>query len=146
MVTASDSSLMIYLDFDGVLHPTGGTTLPFEYMPTFEAVLRQYPKVQVVITSSWREVFSLEYIRDTFFSEGVGDRVIGCTPILRNSSRYDEIMMHRDQHGYLGTYLVIDDDASQFPEGWPPLLLCDGKRGLDTTMLETLKRQIKILI
>lgn len=60
---------VLFVDFDGVLHPVGRLkrqSLPFEYMHVLEAVLRRWPCLQVVISSSWRERYGLEQLRDFF--------------------------------------------------------------------------------
>ncbi len=82
--------MWIFLDIDGVLVPekqfdnyvSKEDILKFD--PTclneFENVLRCYPEVLVVISSSWREVFSFEVVRP-LFSPDIAERVVGFPPI-----------------------------------------------------------------
>jgi len=135
--------MRVFLDFDGVLHPVGGSTLPFEHLPSFEEFLRKHPEVQVVISSSWRETFGVDYIRETFFSFDVQQQIIGGTPSLPNCYRYDEVQTHIEQSGYKGDFIVIDDDAGQFPPAWPPLLLCNPSEGLTHEKLKELLHRIR---
>lgn len=122
--------MRIYLDFDGVMHPRIRDRIYFEHMEALEAILRENRNVQVVISSSWREVFKFEEMRD-YFAEDVADQIIGVTPVLKGKSRCEEVMQHLLDTGYGGNFIVLDDDASEFPADWPPLLLCDPAVGLN---------------
>lgn len=127
------SPMRLYLDFDGVLHafsPFNYAHQELEYLPAFEQILRQFPMVEVVISSSWRKDFSLNELRH-FFPEDLRARVIDTTPVLPGNTRFDEIKMHIEKTNYFGSFLVVDDDASQFPEGWNRLLLCKSEEGLN---------------
>lgn len=74
---------LLFLDFDGVLHPYGCTVdRYFEKADLVEGWLRRHPSVNVVVSSSWREQHSLDEMRG-FFSEKVAARLIGATPVLR---------------------------------------------------------------
>jgi len=134
--------MRIYLDFDGVLHPVNSPQQNFVHLPSLEALLRENPGIEVVISSSWRAVFSEEYIKDHFFSEHVANRIVGVTPIFRELTRYDEILVHIQQTGYEGDFIVIDDEPHQFPSGWPPLLICNPDEGLNAEKIEELKGRI----
>ncbi len=74
----------LFLDFDGVLHPAS----PFNrdagalcHLERFESVMRDFPDWKIVISSSWREEFSLEEIQ-SFFSKDIAARIVGGTPML----------------------------------------------------------------
>ena len=52
--------MILFLDFDGVLHPEGEDHIfkggvDFCFLPRLEALLREFPQVKIVISSSWRE-------------------------------------------------------------------------------------------
>ena len=121
--------MRIYLDFDGVLHGVPYKKEAFEHLPAFEEVLRAHPRVEVVITSSWREQFSLEEMR-TWFSEDVRNQIIGVTPILPDEKRVQEVRAHVKATGYRRRFIVIDDAAFEFPRNYPPLILCRTAQGL----------------
>lgn len=73
--------ITLFLDFDGVLHPQGGTTdLLFENANLLQTCLQQIEHLEVVISSSWAEVYPLEHLRD-FFEEqpGLHRLIVGCT-------------------------------------------------------------------
>ena len=77
--------MIVFLDFDGVLHPEtlrSGTTL-LSRLPLVEHVLREYPSVEVVISSAWR----LRYADTSLavaalrihFAPDIAPRVVGVT-------------------------------------------------------------------
>lgn len=83
--------MIIYLDFDGVLHDedviftrksgiqmrTPGRTL-FEWMPILEELLAPHPDVKIVLSTSWVRVTSFN--RALYrLSEPLRERVIGAT-------------------------------------------------------------------
>ena len=78
--------IVLFLDFDGVTHPE----------PCFqdnvmcrlgliEDVLREYPIVSIVISSSWRDHYTLDELRQ-HFAVDLRARVVGVTPSLKNPS------------------------------------------------------------
>lgn len=63
----------VFLDFDGVTHaffPRGDASdsknAHFAWLPRIEAVVREFPQVKIVISSSWRESHSLDELRRHF--------------------------------------------------------------------------------
>ena len=72
--------MILFLDFDGVLHPVGSTLSQcFSCLPLLEEFLRtEAPSWQVVISSSWREHYSRQQILE-IFSPDLRDRIIGST-------------------------------------------------------------------
>jgi hypothetical protein len=49
---ANPFAKVVFLDFDGVLHP--GFSETFRHLPTFDRFLRTMPDTSVVISSDWR--------------------------------------------------------------------------------------------
>lgn len=136
---------VLFLDFDGVTHPE----------PCFqenvlcrlhliEAVLLEFPSVDIVISSSWREHYPLEELRE-FFSPPLRPRVIGVTPSIKNPSsdwlpghipqfeRQWEIETWMKANRPWGTpWLAIDDRAHWFMPDCPHLLLLDSLESFRT--------------
>lgn len=87
--------MILFLDFDGVVHPEPCFTKDkeFQSLPLIEAVLREFPTVEVVISSAWR----LDWFIDLWppaegecvialrkhFSDDIQPRVVGATPDFR---------------------------------------------------------------
>lgn len=133
--------MRIYLDFDGVLHPIPTKAGPFEFIHLFEGVLREFPHVEVVISSSWRIDFDLETLQG-FFAEDVSLQVVGITPNLALRRRVHEIRAHLKESNYRGPFIVLDDAAGEFPKNYPPLILCETSVGLTSTLLDELRSRI----
>ena len=71
---------VLFLDSDGVCHPFRcPVDQLFCHLEMLEDWLRRRPGVDVVISSSWREVHPFDEMQ-SFFSEDVQSRVIGVTP------------------------------------------------------------------
>ena len=124
---------LLFLDFDGVTHPvfplpnrTDVENQYFSCMPRIEAVLRDFPEWQIVISSSWREIHPFDAIQD-FFSEDIRPRVIGVTPltsiVVPTYQRYLEIMQFLAKNP-ASHWIALDDVASIFPPDCPNLILC----------------------
>jgi hypothetical protein len=133
--------MRIYLDFDGCLHRAGRDKVMFEHMEALETILREHPHTHVVISSSWREEHSFDEMR-SYFAADVQRQIIGVTPVLPGATRHAEILQHVQSTGYDGDYIVLDDDSSEFPPGWPQLLLCDPTQGFDVEKQGELRRML----
>lgn len=142
--------VVIFLDFDGVLHamPSWQHEV-FEHLPVLVDVLRQFPELEVVISSSWREHHSLDALKE-FFPEDIQHLVVGVTPILGNGAASNPAERQREIEAWLqasrpaGTsWVAIDDWAAGFEPNCPNLLLTQSKRGFQATEAEVLKAMIK---
>jgi hypothetical protein len=78
-----DVATVLFLDFDGVTHPE--PTSPanfFAKLPLIESVLREFPIVQIVISSSWRMDHSLTEMV-AYFSQDIGALIVGQTDSIK---------------------------------------------------------------
>ncbi len=125
--------MILFLDFDGVLHSFGEKIANYCcYLPRLESVLRDFPEVQIVVSSDWRKHHDLEELR-TFFSPDIADRVVGVTPDLSStmnklnhtSIRYLEAKAWQDKNQYEGPWVALDDDPLNWLENDPHLIFCD---------------------
>src|ERR1035437_4587503 len=129
--------MILFLDFDGVLHPQYEdqpvpVDVAFCHLPRFEAVMRNFPAVQIVISSSWREQFSLDKLRSKF-SADVSARIIGVTPVFPSDhprmveQRESEIVAWLVAQGRIAEpWLALDDAAWQFKHHRDHLVVCTG--------------------
>ena len=134
---------LIFLDIDGVLRRNGAPLFELEVdlRNLFEETLRAMPGAEVVISSSWREGFSLIEIQ-AHFSEDVAARIIGVTPIAQESQhrRYREVLTYLAQSGQKGrTWVAVDDDAAHYPSS-VNLILVDPEKGLDSIAASRLSK------
>lgn len=143
--------MILFLDFDGVLHPfyrrsdlPDDENLPLAYLPRFESVLRDFPEVRVVVSSDWRHHHTLDELR-LFFSPELRSQIIGVTPRLDKGAGDWTGYRQREALAYLNSigepsspWIAIDDDALN----WLPdarLVLCnDGFRELEEQALRAL--------
>lgn len=145
------TSLYLFLDFDGVLHPEGvGSELEFCHLGGFEALIRQYPQVLIVLSSSWRLHLRLAELI-TIFSGDLQDRVVGATPQQQELAsarghRQRECEQWLASNAPGAPWLAVDDRASYFDQVCPQLVLLPhihaGGTGLEGEALELLKQRI----
>lgn len=123
--------ILLFLDFDGVLHPAlNYRRNNFCQLPIFEAVMREHHEVSIIISSSWRHIYSLAELK-AFFSADIAERINGMTGNSNGKQRYVEITHYLEQHVVEGTpWLVLDDNVFGFPSRWTNLVLCDSRIGL----------------
>lgn len=126
---------IIFLDFDGVLHPKGAGGPKFTRLALFESLLREPAVVDVaiVISSTWRQAYSLQALRK-FFAPDTAVRIVGCTPSLREyrtgCERGEEVEAWLSKHS-ASLWVALDDDADSFATKLHSrLVLCDGSVGL----------------
>jgi HAD domain in Swiss Army Knife RNA repair proteins len=124
---------VIFLDFDGVLnsatsflyednrrekHCEQGVvgpvneTLSYHCCAAFRRVLDIYPEVKVVISSTWRTLFDLEWLKAKLSEYHIdASRVIGCTPEDKEYlNRGNEIAWWLKDHPEVTHYIIIDDN------------------------------------
>lgn len=115
-------NIILFLDFDGVLHPyfLQNTDKHFMYINKLEKVLREYPKVNVVISSSWRINNSLEQLKQ-YFAPDIRNRIIGVTPEIkvsvfesRDGIREKEINLYLQENNLNNKWIALDDDKYSF--------------------------------
>lgn len=124
-------TVLLFLDFDGVLHPGLAGTLI--YLDRLYDFLRKHPNVRVVWSTSWRENYGVDGLLE-FFAAEFHDRFIGVTPVLSDTLRAvreQEILAWRRAHRVEHLpWVALDDDKSLFTPGCPNLVLCDTARGV----------------
>lgn len=127
--------MILFLDFDGVLHPFHRPAGAFSLLPYFERVMRDLPQVDIVISSSWREGHSLEEMK-SFFSPDIAERIIDATPVLNflehQYVREEEIAawLHRAGREH-ELWAAIDDTESFFSSRCDNLILVDPDTGFN---------------
>lgn len=147
---------IVFLDYDGVLHPDAAhisknqvivlrhDKLPaeyanhtlFGYTNALVAVLAEFPQILIVLSTSWVPVCGFEGAVSRL-PEGLQTRVIGSTyhslftPAWHEMTRYQQIRTHVGRHRLGSDWLAIDNDDI----GWPEelrgnLVLTDDNKGI----------------
>lgn len=133
---------VLFLDFDGVLnhvtptgyHPPHPGLLP-ECVAEVQALAEELD-ADVVVSSSWRETYSIPRLRDFLCAAGgaaLADRLIDVTPIYekvpkRLMLRSTEIAAWMLEKGAGKPHVILDDSGKH---GFPSLhfVHIDGRRG-----------------
>jgi len=122
---------LLFLDIDGVLHADHEQQLA--RLPVLEQYLVQMPDVRIVISSTWREDFSLAELQE-LFSPACQHQIIDVTPIL--SIGYDQGGRQREIEQFLqhpvwsgSAWLALDDWRSFFDADCSQLLWIDPATG-----------------
>ena len=140
-------AVLIFLDLDGVLRRKQSPLyrLDADCLSAFEQAVRKLPDAEIVITSTWREAFSLERMRG-LFSPDIAARIVGVTPIDRRREghyRYREVLAYMRRNGKSGvSWVALDDDSSHYPP-FANLILIDAERGFDSHAAERLANTVQ---
>lgn len=125
---------LLFLDFDGVVHPLAPAEQLhphgwFCWLPLLAEQLRAWPDVQLVVHSSWRTRFDYSELRQLLGA--LGPRFIGAAPDLPKAQAIESVL--RANVGRIRGHVVLDDDKRL--EGIPGLnlILCDSKEGLSAS-------------
>lgn len=146
---------VLFLDFDGVLHPVHAEVDQlFMAIPLLEQVLREFPSLDVVVSSSWREVHPLDEMQE-YFSPDIGTRIIGITAArpelgevpddLWSYVREGECAVWIARHRPWVPWIAVDDDAWRFKPHSKRLFLVDGKIGLTAASVDALRARLETL-
>lgn len=137
--------MILFLDFDGVLHPLffrpelpPEESKPFCYLPRLAGVLRDFPSVEVVISSTWRLSYDLNQIRERFPVD-LQARVIGVTPYFSDDERFGVRQQEAEkwlaEHRPGSPWIALDDMRTCWPF-LSNLIWCDdGFRELEEAVL-----------
>lgn len=144
--------MIVFLDFDGVLHPFGRDTL--ENVPALHEALLEFPEAIVVVSSAWRESHSERDLRRLLGP--LGPRMAGATPVLPEDEeavvfgfergirqRECEEWVRRNRPG--AGWVAIDDFPDLFLEDCESLLLCDPTVGFVRERAEELRERLEAI-
>ncbi len=135
--------MILFLDFDGVLHPNevthyqkrgivlecDGHTL-FEHADTLVEILSPYPQVKIVLSTSWVAALGFDRAK-SYLPENLKNRVIGATYHSALSARewwwsmtrYGQIARYVQRH-HLLRWIAVDDNDEGWPEDQRNHLVC----------------------
>jgi hypothetical protein len=132
---------ILFLDFDGVLHPLNSTKERLFCNVRYLEKSLEGASCKIVITSNWRLTHSIDMLRK-LLPKKISELIIGATDITTGvrHRRFKEIQ------DYLNTYIdsspvdwrAIDDIPQDFPIECGNLIHCDSNFGMGS------KEQIQI--
>ena len=146
----------VFMDFDGVTHPEPcRDDALFCFLPRIEQVLREFPTVDIVISSSWRLEFTVEQLQG-HFSPDIASRVVGMTPSNKQPGanwlpvssggheREGECEAWMRSNRAWGTpWVALDDRAHWFRPDCKDLLLTQSKVGFLETDQDRLRDMLQ---
>lgn len=138
--------MILFLDFDGVMHPNNQPDLLFVWVPRLAMWLDAWPQVDVVISSSWRVAHSQHEMVE-LLGPVIGSRVVGCTPWIdeeRDDNVYPAakttVLTHERQvqaEAWMAAswnperaWVALDDMPYLFEADCGRLVVCAGRQGL----------------
>ena len=139
--TVRVSARILFLDFDGVLHPNlCSENQRFDRVPLLEAALARR-EVRIVISSSWRFHYPYRSLVARF-PAALRPLFAGCTgdPFVGEHARYHEIRHWLGANAPTAHWRALDDAAFEFPERCPQLIRCDGAVGVTPAEISRLQR------
>ena len=132
-------SLLVFLDFDGVLRRESSPKYQLEtdLVERFELWVREqedtHGSVEIIISSSWKDAFTLDEIRRHFGSAYLWTRIKDVTPTLvgdRSFPRYDEIIEYLKSLDIVDTpWVAIDDQRDLYPPNLENLIVVNPVEG-----------------
>ncbi len=149
--------MILFLDFDGVLHPEIiGAPDDFVCRQHLWKILRTCLDVNVVFSTSWREMHTVQELID-FSTQGGGEdlahRFIGTTPYVLHEPgafraypyyrRENECCLWLSGNGHRQIWLAIDDYARYFSPACTSLFLVDAKTGLTEEAVAAIIQRIQ---
>lgn len=140
------SGRLIFLDFDGVLHPDFSEKGDFfKFAGTLIDILANHAgEVEVVISSSWRFHHDWDELLK-LLPEGLRPFIRGSTPEVEpgRHQRYREILAYLAACYDRYDWCAIDDDVLGFPKGCKELIACSGRVGFDEISAVALKKWLQ---
>jgi len=132
------SNKFLFLDFDGVLHPTTHGSVLLSQLPLLESALESCDYT-MVISSSWRFHMEIDALKN-HFSPALQNKIMGITgeAYIGAYARFHEINAYVLQHG-IKDWRALDDSYWEFPQGCSQLIRCNPNSGLT-------QREVKVLI
>ena len=133
---------VLFLDFDGVLHPTSHGSTLFSQMNLLEEALGD-GACQIVISSSWRFHMDLTRLRGQF-PKSIQERILGVTgePYIGSYARFHEINAYVQEQG-VNDWRAFDDAFWEFPKGCEQLIRCNPNTGLTVSEVNRLQSWLK---
>jgi hypothetical protein len=122
---------VLYLDFDGVLHPGGaqrsrsgcieliGEGSPLMFAAHLEELLVDHPQVKIVLTTSWVRALGLKGAKQKL-PPGLRERVVGSVyqhakRTTYVNQRFGLIIQHVAKHG-IKRWVALEDTHFDWPE------------------------------
>lgn len=146
--------MILFLDFDGVLHPLSRNQPDFVRAPLLAPVLVAFPETEVVLSTSWRTFHDIDALC-AFLPPVVAACVVGTTPLepCRDPEHFTRDMPRwparehqcrdwlRDNGREGEQWIVLEDDRDAFSEA-APVIWCEPTTGLNARTIAILAERL----
>jgi hypothetical protein len=144
--------VILFLDFDGVMHPLHGSEPVFCRVPMLAHWVQEWPGLEIVISSSWRQHATTEELA-LRLGAVIAPRVIGSTPLkpirrhwgLESAPIEGRGVREPEIRATWAAFtqgerarVALDDQPALFSARWGDLIVCDPRTGLTATTLKAL--------
>lgn len=159
-----ESAVILFLDFDGRLRPERAFFNEdlLTRLPLIESILREFPDVEIVISSAWRlrwkgaEVAARRLRRH--FSDDIATRVVGVTPNFADldlKAALDGVQYYQRHWGWdawmrtnrpAGTpWMALDDRAIRFRPSCANLMALQADLALKADHVDEFRQRLEAL-
>lgn len=122
---------LLFLDFDGVLHPLEAeVSSRFCWLPVLADLLSPYPDVRIVVHSTWRYEYTDSELR--VLLGPLGPLYAGSAPRAPREQAIEMVL----QSNKVLHHVVLDDDQREFSNFSVNLLLTDPQHGLSDAKVQ----------
>jgi HAD domain in Swiss Army Knife RNA repair proteins len=133
--------LILFLDFDGVLHPDPcRDDQLFQHAPRLSRMLDEFPEASVVLSTSWRTFLDFDQLVQPLEAE-LQRRVLGVTPRFGEIAPVRALVPYRRQAECVqwladngmddAAWIALDDRPSWFEPYCENLIACDAMVGFN---------------
>jgi hypothetical protein len=137
-------SALLFLEFEGVLHPKKGVLPPFCRLPLLLDAIGDTP-CQIIITSDWRFHYTLTELKD-FFPAPFRHRILGALGNTEGGrqTKYRAIKRLLEALGLeLMPWRALDSAYFDYPRKSPHLIFCHPDQGLSSKEADDLRHWLQ---
>lgn len=140
-MTCSAHHPHLFLDFDGVLHPTSASREGLFAKATLLIAALEGSRCAVVISSSWRHHHPMGELLSRL-PDQLRVRVVGATGegSIGRWARHQEILAYVRRCGLKSSWRALDDSWNEFPPVCPEFIVCNPNTGLANREVEAVRQ------
>ena len=126
---------LLFLDFDGVVHPLDPESLGLQHfcwLPVLTRLLEPHDDVGIVVHSTWRYDHTDKELR--MLLGPIGPRFVGSAPRAPRELAIEMVL--GANKGTVFSHLVLDDDSKEFSRSTVNLLLVEPHLGISDVRVQ----------
>lgn len=136
---------VLFLDFDGVLHPAStGHGDFFSKAPLLAETLGP-AEIPVIVSSSWRFTHTLHHLKNKV-PPLLSSKVVDVTgpAFIGKHARHQEILAYLSAHPQYTDWRALDDSYWEFPNPCKELIKCNPNSGIGSQEVKVLKEWLHV--